>query len=183
MMLRGAVLDVETTGLNPAEDEVVEFAIVLFSFDPVTGRVDRVLDRYSGLRDPGRPIPAGAQLMHGISDTDVRGRRLDANRIRSILSRAHYLIAHNATFDRGFVERLFPETRKMTWLCSMSGIKWKQRGFASKNLQNLLAAHGIDPGSAHRALDDAEATLKLLAQEKPDGGTYLRELLPPVRAR
>ncbi len=181
MMLRAAVIDVETTGLSPLADEVVELAIVLFSFDPITGRVVEELEAYSGLRDPGRPIPPGATAQHGIRDEDVRGQRLDEERIRAILRRAHYLIAHNAPFDRGFVGRLFPETRQMQWLCSMEGIAWRQKGFPSKGLQALLAAHRIEPGSAHRALDDARATLRLLAAAKPGGGTYLKELLPKLK--
>lgn len=181
MILRAAVIDVETTGLSTQTDEVVELAIVLFSFDPFTGRVVEELEAYSGLRDPGRPIPPGATAQHGIRDEDVRGQRLDEERIRAILRRAHYLIAHNAPFDKGFVGRLFPETRQMQWLCSMEGIAWRRKGFLSKGLQSLLAAHKIAPGSAHHALDDARATLRLLATEKPGGGTYLQELLPKLK--
>lgn len=177
MNLRAAVIDVETTGLSPQTDEVVEFAIVLFSFDPLTGQVLEELEAYSGLRDPGRPIPRDATAQHGLRDEDVRGQRLDEERIRGLLRRAHYLIAHNAPFDRGFVERLFPETSRMQWLCSMEGIAWRRKGFPSKGLQSLLAAHKIAPGSAHRALDDARATMRLLATGKPGGGTYLQELL------
>lgn len=183
MILRAAVIDVETTGLNPEADGVVEFAAVLFSFDPFTGRVLEELDAYSGLRDPGRPIPPDVTAKHGLREEDVRGQRLDEARIRAILGRAHYLIAHNASFDRGFVERLFPETRQMHWLCSMDGIDWKRKGFPKKGLQALLAAHEIAPGSAHRALDDARATLRLLALDKPGGGTYLQELLPNLKAK
>ncbi len=183
MMLRAAIVDVETTGLNPRTDEVVELAAVLFSFDPHSGEVAEVLEEYSGLRDPGCPIPEGARRMHGISDADVRGKKLDEERIRGILRRAHFLIAHNAPFDRGFVERLFPETKAMTWLCSMEGIPWRQKGFLSKSLQSLLAAHRLDPGSAHRALDDARATLRLLSQRSQSGSTYLKELLPRLKAR
>lgn len=181
MILRAAVIDVETTGLSPRTDEVVEFAIVLFSFDPFTGRVIEELDSYCGLREPGRPIPPGATATHGIRDRDVRGQRLDEARIHAILRRAHYLIAHNVAFDRGFVARLFPETAQMPWLCSMDGIAWKQKGFLSKGLQTLLAAHKLAAGAAHRALDDARATMRLLAREKPDGGTYLLELLPKLK--
>lgn len=181
MILRAAVIDVETTGLSPQADEVVELAIVLFSFDPFTGRVVEELEAYSGLRDPGRPVPPGATAKHGIRDEDVRGQRLDEDRIRAMLRRAHYLIAHNVPFDSGFVGRLFPETRHMPWLCSMEGIPWRQKGFLSKGLQSLLAAHKIAPGSAHRALDDARATLRLLATELPGGGTYLKELLPKMK--
>lgn len=177
MKLRASIVDVETTGLSPAQDEIVELALVLFSFDPRTGSDIQVLDEYSGLRDPGRPIPPGAAQAHGITDSDVRGRQLDDARIRSILARSHCLIAHNASFDRGFVEKLFPETRRLPWLCSMDGIDWRARGHASKGLQQLLAAHRIASGNAHRALDDARATLRLLSTVQPNGKTYLAELL------
>lgn len=177
MKLRASIVDVETTGLSPAQDEIVELALVLFSFDPRTGSGIEVLDEYSGLRDPGRPIPPGAVQAHGITDSDVRGRQLDDARIRSILARSHCLIAHNAAFDRGFVEKLYPETRRLPWLCSMEGIDWRAKGHASRGLQQLLAAHRIAPGSAHRALDDARATLQLLAMAQPNGKTYLAELL------
>lgn len=177
MKLRASIVDVETTGLNPAADEVVELALVLFSFDPRTGTDIQVLDEYCGLRDPGRPIPAGATGAHGLTDADVRGQALDEERVRSILARSHCLIAHNVSFDRGFVERLFPEARRLPWLCSMDGIDWRGRGQASKGLQQLLAAHRIEPGSAHRALDDARATLRLLATVQPNGRTYLADLI------
>lgn len=177
MKLRASIVDVETTGLSPAQDEIVELALVLFSFDPRTGSDIQILDEYSGLRDPGRPIPPGAMQAHGITDADVRGRQLDAARVRSILARSHCLIAHNASFDRGFVERLFPEAKRLPWLCSMDGIDWRGKGHSSKGLQQLLAAHRIAPGSAHRALDDARATLQLLATVQPNGKTYLAELL------
>lgn len=183
MILRAAVIDVETTGLSQATEAVVELAIVLFSFDPVSGKVLEELDAYCGFRDPGRPIPPDATAKHGIRDEDVRGQKLDEARIRGILGKAHYLIAHNAAFDRGFVERLFPETKQMPWLCSMDGIAWRRKGFLSKGLQSLLAAHKIAPGSAHRALDDARATMRLLATEKPGGGTYLQELLPKLKGK
>lgn len=183
MKLRAAIVDVETTGLNPAADEVVELAMVLFRFDPRTGSGIEVLDEYCGLRDPGRPIPAGASRAHGITDADVRGRKLDEERVRSILARSHCLIAHNAPFDRGFFERLFPEARRLPWLCSMEGIGWRSKGFLSKGLQNLLAAHRIPPSTAHRALDDARATLQLLATEQPNGKTYLAELIAGLGLR
>ena len=52
-----AFVDVETTGLDHRSDEVVELAIVLFAYDRSTGRILDIIDNYTGLRDPGRPIP------------------------------------------------------------------------------------------------------------------------------
>ena len=66
-----AVIDVETTGLDVTRDDVVELAIALFAYDPDTGRIVAILDAYSGLRDPGKPIPRKATAVHGICDNDV----------------------------------------------------------------------------------------------------------------
>ena len=62
----GLVLDVETTGLS-REDELIEFGGVLFSFSRLSGRVLSELDRYQGMREPGRPIHPGAARAHGLT--------------------------------------------------------------------------------------------------------------------
>lgn len=170
-------IDVETTGLSAAYDEVVEFAIVLFAFDPETGEIAGVVDEYVGLRDPRRPIPPGATAVHGIRDADVRGKRLDDRRIRRLIDQAEFLVAHNAGFDRGFVERLFPEVREKPWYCSMNGVPWKRLGFASKGLQNLLRDHHIRVTRAHRGLDDVLGALTLLASVGPEGRCYFKYIV------
>jgi DNA polymerase-3 subunit epsilon len=181
MKLRASILDVETTGLDNRLDEVVELGIVLFEFDRFTGEVFGAVDEYCGLRDPGCPIPPGAMQAHGISDADVRGQRLDDDKVRSLLGRSTLLIAHNAKFDRGFIERLYPESRRMSWLCSMEGVPWRRKGYPSRSLQNLLRAHNFDAEAAHRALDDARNTLRLLSHSQSDGRTYLADLLAGLR--
>lgn len=177
MKLKASVIDVETTGLSPRTDVTIELGIVLFEFDAFSGEVLAILEEYSGLRDPGRPIPPDSTRTHGITDADVRGRSLDTDAVRRLLRGSAMLIAHNARFDRGFVEPLFPETARLPWMCSMDGIPWRSKGFSSKGLQELLAAHGIAADAAHRALDDARNTLKLLSHAGASGRPYLAELL------
>jgi len=87
------------------------------SFDRRTGRVVEIVEKYSGLRDPGRPIPPDATAQHGSLD-DVRGHRLDREHVLGLLGRAEFVIAHNERFDRGFVVRLFPEAGMIPWKCS-----------------------------------------------------------------
>lgn len=170
-------MDVETTGLGRS-DEVVEFAIALFAFDLSSGSAVEIVDHYSGLREPSCAIDPGAQAVHGITATQLRGKRLDEADVERILGRADFLVAHNASFDGRFVTRLFPATRGMKWHCSMNGIDWYSRGFASKGLQELLRAHEVRVERAHRALDDVVEAVNLLGHV--DGGTgrpYLAELL------
>lgn len=111
-----AFVDVETTGLSTRSDEVVELAIALFAFDRDTGEIKGIVDEYSGLRDPGRPIPGSATGVHGIRDCDVKGKRLDDEQVLRLMDRAEFLVAHNESFDRPFVERLYPEAAGKTWL-------------------------------------------------------------------
>jgi DNA polymerase-3 subunit epsilon len=133
-----AVLDIETTGLSPYRDEIVELAIMLFRYDPVKGQVLEVVSEYSGLREPSCPMRRNASAVHGITRRMVRGLRLDYRRIRTILQEADFVVAHNAAFDRSFVERLMPSSHDSSWLCSLNGIDWEARGFTSRCLEDLV---------------------------------------------
>lgn len=173
----GGFIDVETTGLSPAMDEVIEFALCLFEFRRGTGEITRIVDQYVGLRQPAMPISSGASAVNGITATDVEGRRLDEARIMEMLEKAEFLVAHNAFFDRGFVVRLFDMCAAKPWLCSMNGINWWQKGYASRGLQNLLRDHGIKTRRSHRADEDVTAAVKLLCCRGANGKSYFSELI------
>lgn len=170
-------IDVETTGLSPYQDEVIELALSLFSFERASGMITGIVDEYCGLREPGVPISSGALRVHGIRPEHVLGRRLDDLRIRSMFARAEFLVAHNASFDRGFVARLFPESAAKPWLCSMRGINWRGKGFGGMSLQRLLDAHGIVSERAHRADYDVKCAIRLLSCTASHGRPYFFELL------
>jgi DNA polymerase-3 subunit epsilon len=172
-----AVVDVETTGLDPYREEVVELAVILFAYDPAAEEIKSIVDEYVGLREPAVPIHPDAAAQHGLTPEQLRGRQLDEARVKGILERARLLLAHNSAFDRPFLERLFPACRSKPWLCTMEGIDWRAKGYRSRGLGNLLRDHGIRMEGLHRARADATATLVLLSQPSASGGTYFRELL------
>ena len=91
----------------------------------------------------------------------------------SIFSRAEFVVAHNARFDKGFMEKLLPMSIDLPWKCSCFGIPWvKKHGLPNQRLSTIRDHLGIPQDDAHRALADCEVVLEAL--KRPN---YLRELL------
>ncbi len=177
---RGVALDIETTGLDRQRDVIIEIALRPFDFDRLTGEVVAVLDPYCALEDPGRPLDPEVAALTGLTDADLAGQRIDWAAAAALLDEAHVVIAHNAAFDRPFVDARLGHPRKV-WACSLTQIDWKAKGFIASKLELLTAFHGFFVG-AHRAQADTDALLHLLTR-RPAGTTspYLKELLDTAR--
>ena len=171
------VVDVETTGLKKDSDRIIDIGLVLAEFDRVSGQVLRVLERYSGFEDPGRPIPEEITRLTGIRDEDVLEQTFDDARVEALIARADLVVAHNAPFDRGFLELRFPSFQKKWWACSQREAPWSQMMTGSTKLEWLAFQIGGCFYEAHRALVDAEVTLFILAQMGPGGRPILSHLL------
>lgn len=161
----GVLLDVETTGLNCHRDEVIELGMVKFAYS-ADGRVVRVLDTFSAFAEPSSAIPQEIVELTGISDEMVRGQRIDATTVDAFVADAVLIVAHNASFDRKFCERYWPVFVRKAWACSANEINWRANGFAGSRLAYLLAGVGLFH-QAHRAVDDCQAMLEILASELP----------------
>jgi DNA polymerase-3 subunit epsilon len=163
---RGIVLDTETTGLSSETDRVIELGMLLFEFDPTTGLIYRVLDVFDELEDPGFPIPPANTAIHHITDAMVQGKRIDDAKVARLLKGVSVVIAHNAGFDRPFVEQRWPAFENLLWACSIRDIDWQAEGFGSAKLEYLLQTQGIFY-EAHRAETDCWALLELLHHQLP----------------
>ena len=91
-------------------------------------------------------------------------------RPRVFLERLGLIVAHNARFDRPFVERVLPAARARPCACTRAEVPWTAEGFASQALHCLLCAYGVYARDRHRALADCEAGVWLLAQRLPVSG-------------
>jgi DNA polymerase-3 subunit epsilon len=165
-LVRGVVLDTETTGLLSGQDKVIELGMVLFEFDPVTGCVHRALEVFDELEDPGFPIPPEVTAVHHITDEMVRGKRINDQQVEAFLRDVHVVVAHNAAFDRPFVENRWPVFETLDWSCSIKDVPWKEEGFGSAKLEFLLQTQGLFY-EAHRAETDCWALLELLSRRLP----------------
>lgn len=177
----GAVIDVETSGLNSDDACVIEIGLRLFKFNRQTGDVLELLEGYSAFQDPGHELSEEIVRLTGITDEMVKGCSIDWQKVDALLEAAHIVIAHNAAFDRPFIDRLSTVSRNKIWGCSLKQIDWSAKGFTSKKLDILSIWHGFFT-DAHRALNDSDALLHLLSMTDANGSkAYLLELLLNAR--
>ena len=164
---KAIVLDTETTGTD-INDRLIELGMVLFEYDPVTGQAYRVLETFDELQDPGIPIPSESTKIHGISDEMVKNKSIDLTKVKQLLNQSSLIIAHNAKFDRRFVETTFPDLGfdQKPWACTFEQIPWTEEGLGSAKLEFLAYQFGFHY-VAHRASNDCHALLEILQKELP----------------
>ena len=73
---QGLFVDAETTGLDPVRDEIIELAMVPFTYG-LDGQVYAVGEPFQQLREPSKPIPAEITAITGIDHAMVAGKRID----------------------------------------------------------------------------------------------------------
>jgi DNA polymerase III subunit epsilon len=95
--------------------------------------------RLSALEDPGRPIPPESTAIHGITDDMVKGQRFDDAAVASLLDGVALVIAHNATFDRPFLEARFPLFEHLHWGCSIRDIPAGQSRVCAAGIASTLS--------------------------------------------
>ncbi|MEM7082189.1 MAG: 3'-5' exonuclease [Pseudomonadota bacterium] len=176
----GIYLDVETTGFDHGADHIIELAMVKFSFSS-DGTLYRLGDEYDELNDPGVPIPAEITRITGITDEMVNGESFDAQVIEAFIQDASIIVAHNAGFDRKFVEASFPFFANKAWACSVAQIDWREAGFESAKLEYLAYRQGFFY-SGHRAVTDCLAGIHVLSYTLDDQPA-LAELLNTARRK
>lgn len=178
---RAILADVETTGLDCERDEIIELAMVPF-FYTLAGEIVGVGAPFDGLRQPAAPIPAEVTRLTGIDDAMVAGRFIDFAQVASFAG-ASLVIAHNAGFDRPFLERFCPALADSPWACSLNEVRWSDEGFESSKLAYLAMSSGFYYDK-HRAVHDCHATIELLSRPLPvSGGLALSALLSSARGR
>lgn len=171
------VLDTETTGLNRSEHQVIEIGLVEVKFNFETGDALSAENVYTSFQDPGAPLSEEVKAITGITDEMVKGQNIDWDIVTHLITDADFVVAHNAAFDRPFIERHVAASASKIWCCSLKQIDWSSKGYPAQKLEILGIYHGffID---AHRALNDAKALSYLLSlKDETTGSPYLAELL------
>lgn len=156
------VVDVETTGLQPGLDKIIEIAAVRV----LNGEI---VDEWNSLVNPGIYIPADSTQIHGITTEMVQQARSFqelAQEYRDFLKEDSIFAAHNVDFDRDFLNihlsRAGLVTMPNPYLCTLKLAKQVHPNLTKYGLGSLVEVFGIELPQAHRALHDARATAQLL---------------------
>jgi predicted DnaQ family exonuclease/DinG family helicase len=167
-------LDLETTGLRPERDAIIEIGAVKF-------RENEVLETWSSLVNPQRPIPHKITQLTGIIQAEAN----QAPTLSSVISslrrfvKDYPIVGHNVSFDLGFLKRnnLFLDNPAIDTF-ELASILLPHA--ARYSLGTLADALGITFPTRHRALDDALATkdlfLGLLQQASQLDLSVIREI-------
>ena len=166
---KGVVVDTETTGTDSNKDAIIELGMVLFEYDPETGAAYNVIGTFDQLEAPGFAIPPESTAVHGITDGMVAGHSINDSDVEKFLEGVSLVVAHNAKFDRVFLEKRLPVFESLPWGCSFAQVDWSGEGVGSAKLDYIAYQYGFFYG-AHRAEEDCFALLEILQQKLPKSG-------------
>mgnify|MGYP006097019751 CR=1 FL=1 len=173
-IVRICFLDLETTGLDAKEDFPIEIAMRIVEFKKTTGDIVNAVAEYESYNDPHVPISSHITKLTGITDEMVSGKSIDWNQVKNLLELSQIAVAHNAKFDRSFIDKYIDTN--MVWACSQKDINWMERGFFKISLEMLCMWHGFYFG-AHRAMNDVNATINLLTHSSYKENKPMLELI------
>lgn len=155
------VFDLETTGLSPFKDEIIEIGAVKVDND------GKIVDTFTTLVKPTQPVSEFIQNLTGISNEMLA----DAPSIYTTLPRFNdfvgdaTVIGHNVTFDIAFVQqkaKIFKDIQFLNpYIDTLTLARKAYPGRKSYKLQDLINDYNLKTYAAHRALADVVATQQL----------------------
>ena len=151
-------IDLETTGLNPKKDRIIEIGAVKV-------RKGQIVDTFQQLIDPKQELEERVELLTGISKKELEGKPTIQEILPQLLKflEEDVLLGHRVLFDYSFLKRAFTNEKIPFERKGMDTLKLARKYITdceSKKLESLCIHYKI-PHHAHRALDDAMATVQL----------------------
>ncbi|MBT3727723.1 MAG: DNA polymerase III subunit epsilon [Candidatus Marinimicrobia bacterium] len=168
-------LDLETTGLQK-DCKIIEFAGKITAIDKNSGELLGIVDEYESFNDPEEALDPVITRITGLTDDTIAGHSIDWEAVSRILNSADIIIAHNAFFDRGVMDRHLPLSQDKVWACSVNDINWTERGFSARGQEILCIWHGFYYDS-HRAMFDVDALIHLITHDIEGSDNAVLELL------
>ena len=152
--------DVETTGLDPKKDRIIELSALRFEHG-------EIVDRFSTLINPQRKIPEEVSKLTHIRDKDVESAPVESKVmdkfsfwIGDAKEGETVMVAHNAPFDVSFIESAFKRSgvdAKLKYVDTLSIARKNLPDLENHKLGTVAEHFGIKLKNAHRAGSDADA--------------------------
>lgn len=160
------VIDFETTGLSPGPDRAIEVAAVLV-------HNGKIRDRFQTLMNPGKRVSSFIESYTGISNEMLKDAPSNDKAIKDLMAFMGKtpLVAHNASFDKRFLDYEIAKTGKsfdVQMACSLLVARRIYEEAPNFKLQTLVELHQLPAGKFHRALADAEMTANLWMKMRED---------------
>ena len=161
-----AALDLETTGLDPARDRVIEVGAVAFTRDRVTTTLERLVD-------PGRAVPEMVLRLTGIRQEELRGAVTPEAALRELAAFLHgrQPVGHGARLDVDFLAAAGLWDPATEILDTLDLARILLPAAPSHSLPMLAVEMGFTQPRPHRALDDADATRQLLLRLRDEAAS------------
>ena len=166
-------LDIETSGLNPASDKIIEIGMAKV----IDGRIE---DKYSCLINPQEMISERITQLTGITQQMLNDKPVINDVIFEIIDFMQELpiLGHNVIFDYSFIKKAAVNNNIKFERQGIDTLKLARRLLPEvehKNLEYLCRYFNIDAGNSHRAYDDAVSAIKIfnaLYCIKPDDNGF-----------
>ena len=180
-----AVVDCETTGINPETDRILQVAAII-----VNGEGE-VVDQFDTVVRPESPenYTHGAEHIHGISKEQVENGMPLREALEKLwtISSGNVFTAHNARFDIGFLhaesQRVGLNNRIETHVDTLALARKTDAEKTRRHTLDALCEHyGIEREKAHDAKADATATAELLIHLMKEMGVERSDQLPDLFA-
>jgi DNA polymerase-3 subunit epsilon len=161
-----AIIDSETTGIDPAKDNVIEIGCVLYSIEhrSVISTWSDLVQHTSNEAEAINKIPP-ATLPLGLPFITAM------EILHSFVARADAIVAHRAEFDSAFLPGL-----KKPWVCSKFDVEWPQSKVGD-SLVFVALAHDVPVTGAHRALTDCLLLARIFENAAKNFGADIQALL------
>lgn len=148
------IIDTETTGLDPSKGKVLEVAAVLYNI-PTRSILAQLSTLCQAIDNPAYEI--NRIEVESLKRIPANIEFSGLNLIAEMMNNAEAIIAHNAEFDKKWIETipaLYSSAVSKKWICTRKDVVWPVRKGIPLNLIHICVDLGVPVVSAHRALSD-----------------------------